>query len=98
MRETRSSSSTGVTNSPNDQGQLVPTLKEIRAAGGLPDEHFNHAGCRSTDKFEAPEVRCVSAYIATGRQKHGAGATVDARAASAGSLLTALAWRLELGG
>ena len=69
-----------LTNSSSDQGQLVPLLDQIKAnLGTKPEEASADAGYCSHANLLALSRRRIKAYIATGRQKHGAKAAIAKR-------------------
>jgi transposase len=56
----------------SDAGRLAPMVEQIRQnTGRLPDEVSADAGYCSEENLRAMRRRRVTAYIATGRQKHG---------------------------
>jgi transposase len=83
----------------NDVAQLLPLLDAIAAATGKqPKEASADAGYCSEDNLAGIEQRAISAYIATGRQKHGTAAATGRRAARPGSRVAAMAKKLRRAG
>lgn len=69
-----------LTNSMSDQAQLVPLLDRSRAnLGRNPVEISADAGYCSAANLRTLAWRRIAAYIATGRQRHGAAAATNAR-------------------
>ena len=67
-----------LTNNASDQGELVPLVDQIKTkTGRKPREASADSGYCSEANLAALEARRIRAYVATGRQKHPAGA-IDA--------------------
>jgi hypothetical protein len=63
----------GLTDCSADSGSLVAMVDAVKAnAGRNPDQVSADAGYCSDANLEALEERGIDAYVATGRQKHGA--------------------------
>ena len=87
-----------LTNSPSDQAQLAPLLDGIKAnLGSNPDEASADAGYCSNANLLTLVRRRINAYIATGRQKHGAKAAVAKRKVQS-PLLLRMSTKLKRGG
>ena len=83
----------------NDSDQVAPMLERIEAnTGALPREMSADAGYCSEENLALLEERGVRAYVATGRQKHGAAAAVDEDDRRRGALAEAMRARLRRGG
>jgi len=81
----------------NDSDQVAPMLGQIEAnTGSLPREMSADAGYCSEENLALLEERGVRAYVATGRQKHGAASATDDR--RNGPLTRAMRARLHRGG
>ena len=61
---------TSLSNHPNDQAEVVPTVEAIPAALGTPDAAALDTGYFSTANIERLEGRGIEPYIATGREPH----------------------------
>jgi transposase len=73
----------GLSDCSADSGSLVPMIEAIKAqAGRNPDQLSADAGYCSDANLEALEARGIDAYVATGRQKHGAPAPDERDTAS----------------
>jgi transposase len=59
-----------LSNHPNDQGELEPTLDAIPTELGTPEAAALDNGYFSQDNVTACEARGIEPYIATGRQSH----------------------------
>lgn len=82
-----------------DMGQLLPMLDQVRAnTGRKPRCCSADAGYCSEKNLEGLEARKVRGYIATGRQKHGTKAAVNAGRGKSGTLIAAMRERLIRGG
>jgi transposase len=83
----------------NDSDQVAPMLDQIEAnTGALPREMSADAGYCSEQNLALLEERGVRAYVATGRQKHGAAAAVDEDGKKRGPFAAAMRARLRRGG
>ena len=90
---------TGIANSGSDQDQLAPMIDAVIAnTGRVPRQTSADAGYCSEANLEAAEARGTRAYIATGRQRHGAAAPGNPRRHRSGSKVAAMATRLKRGG
>ena len=89
----------GVVARQNDADQVAPMLSQIEAnTGALPAELSADAGYCSEANLALLEERGVRAYVATGRQKHGASAATDEDGKKGGPLARAMRARLRRGG
>jgi transposase len=87
-----------LTNSSSDQAQLAPVLDAIKAnLGRNPDEVSADAGYCSQANILTLIRRCITGYIATGRQKHGTGAAVGKRRSNS-SLVERMSAKLKRAG
>lgn len=65
----------GLSDCSADSGSLLPMIEAVKAhAGRNPDQFSADAGYCSDANLEILEARGIDAYVATGRQKHGASA------------------------
>jgi transposase len=88
-----------VGNSSTDCQQLLPTVDQIKAnLGRKPRTCSADAGYSSEDNLKGLETRKIKAYIATGRQKHGAKAAVNPKVGKSGSLIDRMRQKLIRGG
>ena len=63
----------GLSDCSADSGSLLPMIEAVKAqAGRDPDQFSADAGYCSDANLEVLEARGIDAYVATGRQKHGA--------------------------
>lgn len=62
-----------LSNHPNDQGEVAPTLETIPQALGKPDAAALDTGYFSETNLRVLEAAGIDAYIATGRAAHNAG-------------------------
>ena len=82
-----------------DCPQLLAMVDQIRAnLGRKPEVCSADAGYCSEANLEGMEARKIRAYIATGRQKHGAKAATHAKNGKPGSLIARMRDRLRRGG
>jgi transposase len=83
----------------NDKRQLEPMLDAIEAANGCdPTQLSVDAGYCSEENLEKLDARGIDAYVATGRQKHGAADAGGATPAKAGTKTLAMQQKLRDGG
>lgn len=83
----------------NDSDQVAPMLAQIEAnTGDLPREMSADAGYCSEENLALLEERGVRAYVATGRQKHGAAAAIHEDGKKRGPFAAAMRARLRRGG
>jgi transposase len=83
-----------LTNHGADSPQLLPVVDQIVAnTGAVPAELSADAGYASEANLEALEAGGITAFIATGRQKHGTAAPAAGRA-TPGTRLAAMAQKL----
>jgi len=88
-----------VTDEQNDQHQLIPVVDQITANLGLSPEQLSaDAGYCSEENIEALEQREIDAYIATGRQKHGASSPGGDKQKRKGSKVEGMRKKLRDGG
>ena len=88
-----------VTSASNDKKLLLPMLSEIRKMlGRYPDETSADAGYCSEENLKEVDRRRINAYIATGRQKHGASSPGCRQSPAAPSRVNAMAVKLRRGG
>jgi transposase len=86
-------------NNGSDQAQFAPLLDAIKAnLGNNPDEVSADAGYCSAANLRTLSRRRINGYIATGRQKHGAGSATAKRPAKPGSLLARMTAKLRRAG
>lgn len=90
---------TGIGNTGSDQDQLAPMLDAVIAnTGRVPRETSADAGYCSEANLAAAEARGTNAYIATGRQRHGAAAPANPRPPRPGTRVAAMAAKLKHAG
>jgi hypothetical protein len=83
----------------NDADQVAPMLAQIEAnTGERPAELSADAGYCSEENLALLERRGVRAYVATGRQRHGAAAATDEDGKRNGPLARSMRARLRRGG
>lgn len=83
----------------NDSDQVAPMLEQIEAnTGAVPREMSADAGYCSEENIALLEERGVRAYVATGRQKHGAASATDEGGNRNGPQTRAMRARLRRGG
>ena len=89
----------GVVNTSADCPQLLPLVDQVRAnLGRKPRVASADAGYCSETNLEGMEARNINAYIATGRQKHGAKAAVHANNGKNSVLIGRMRDKLKRGG
>lgn len=87
-----------LTNASNDQAQMSPLLDRIKVnLGRNPDEVSADAGYCSAANLCTLSRRRIAGYIATGRQRHGTTAAVNARRLKPG-LVARMATKLKRAG
>jgi len=85
-------------NAPNDSDQLIPLVDQVKEnLGRLPDQISADAGYCSEANLEKLEERDVDAYIATGRQKHGAASPTSNEDGNGQPRVTAMRTKLREG-
>jgi hypothetical protein len=83
----------------NDADRLVPMVEQVRAnTGRRPRELSADAGYLSEENLRALHRRGISAYVATGRQKHGAGSATGAAERRNGPWTRAMRTKLRRAG
>lgn len=88
-----------LSNNSNDQAQLAPLLDGIKAnLGSNPNEVSADAGYCSAANLRTVSRRRIKAYIATGRQNHGAKSATGRRPAQPGSLVARMSAKLRRAG
>jgi len=88
----------GLVNAPNDSDQLIPLVDQVKEnLGRLPDQISADAGYCSEANLEKLEERDVDAYIATGRQKHGAASPTSNEDGNGQPRVTAMRTKLREG-
>jgi transposase len=88
-----------LSNAANDQAQLAPLVAAINAnLRRNPDEVSADAGYCSEANLRTLAKRRINAYIATGRQHHGAVAAVVHRKPQPGSIVARMATKLRRAG
>ena len=88
-----------VGNSSADCPQLLPTVDQIKEnLGRKPKCCSADAGYASEANLEGLATRKITAYIATGRQKHGTKTATNPKHGKPGSLLAKMRDRLKRGG
>lgn len=88
-----------LTNASNDQAQLRPLLDQIKInLGRNPDEVSADAGYCSAANLRTLSRRRITAYIATGRQRHGTTAAINGRRLKPGGLVARMATKLKRAG
>jgi transposase len=89
----------GLSDCSADSGSLVVMVDAVKAnAGRNPDQFSADAGYCSDANLEALEARDIDAYVATGRQKHGAPAPDGGSPASEGSRVDRMRAKLRKDG
>src|SRR5438876_1028516 len=88
-----------VTNAGTDSAQFDPLLAQVKGnTGRQAAEVSADAGYCSEANLQAADRRHVRAYIATGRQRHGAASATRPGRGPGGTLVTAMRRRLQRGG
>lgn len=88
-----------LTNSSSDQAQLAPLLNSIKAdLGSNPEEVSADAGYCAQANLLTLSRRRIRGYVATGRQKHGAGSATTRRKLAAGTLVAKMSAKLKRAG
>ena len=82
----------------NDNHQLEPLLDQVEDIVGRPEELSADAGYCSEANLQLLKDREISAYVATGRQKHGTASATSNEDASSQPLTCAMRTRLRRGG
>jgi IS5 family transposase len=83
----------------NDVDELIPALDQIEANLGVPPSEVSaDRGYCSEANLAELESRGIRAYVATGRQKHGAAAPTSDERALPGPRAKAMRMRLRQGG